>query len=269
MSRGGKRAKGKQGPADPGPFAPVYEGPEVVTALLAHAGSPATVDEAADRFARALEAGEERSDVIPGLFPDEPRFASPAEARRLYSTLYGLWDRVAAGLGVDDDAPEVAPAPPPPPPLPDRGSLPGNVLSRDLVERMWRHLGALPEREARRLRDRYANVQPDLVAWLDEVELPEEGALAATDLVFEAWAMFDQAFGERLEAVAWKDLEEVEEEPPPIDGEQPALAAYASEQLDLLADEDPTFGPEERAQVERVVSAAAAALARAVRIGGN
>ena len=54
-------------------------------------------------------------------------------------------------------------------------------------------------------------------------------------------------------------------QPPPIAEPQPALATYVDEQLENLADEDPAFGPEERAQVEKVLAAAVAALTRAVR----
>ncbi len=85
------------------------------------------------------------------------------------------------------------------------------------------------------------------------------------DLAFETWAMFDQAFGDRLAAVDYRDLRELEREPPPLQETQPALAAYVAEQLDNLADEDPGFGLAERAQVERVIAAATAALADAVR----
>ena len=85
------------------------------------------------------------------------------------------------------------------------------------------------------------------------------------DLAFERWAMLDQAFGERLGTVEFRELRELEQEPPPIEESQPALAAYVAEQLDILADEDPAFGPEERAQVEKALAAAAAALTRAVR----
>jgi hypothetical protein len=242
----------------------VYEGPEVLTALLGRAGSPHDASEVAELFGRALGEGEDRSDVIPMLFPREPRFAEPADARRLFANLFGLWERVAAGLGPDDDAPEVSPPPPRPVPAPERGSLAGAELTADFVEEMWRHLAGLADREERRLRDRFQNVQGDLAAWLDAVELPEAGALAASDLCFETWAMFDQAFGERLGPVGWPAIRALESEPPPLESEQPALAAYAAEQLDNLADEEAAFGAPERAQVERVVAAIAAALTRSV-----
>ena len=262
MSR--QRGPPKAGAA-PTAIAPVYEGPEVLTALLARAGSPHDATAVAEAFVRAQLAGEPRAAVIPGLFPEEPHFESPDAARRLYSNLFGLWARLAAGLGLHDDAPEVAPEPPPPPPLPDRGVAPGNIVPGDVVEAVWRHLAAAPPRDVQRRRDRFQNVQPDLAAWLDAAPLPESGALAAIDLVFEAWVMFDQAFGARLGAVEFRELSALGDEPPPLQESQPPIAAYVGEQLDSLADEDPAFGEGERAQVERTVAVAVAALGRAVR----
>lgn len=261
--RGGGRGGAGGGP--PGGLAHVYEGPAVLTELLRRAGSPQSVEEVATTFRRAHEAGEERSVVIPTLFAAEPHFDSPEAARRLYANLFGLWDRIAAGLGPHDDAPEVVPEPPAPPPLPERGSGDGDVLEPDLVDAVWRHLAAATPREVQRRRDRWVNAQPDLVAWLEASPLPDSGGLAAMDLAFETWAMFDQAFGDRLQAVDYRDLREVEREPPTLEETQPALAAYVAEQLDLLADEDPAFGPEDRAQVERVLAAIGASLGDAVR----
>ena len=259
------RRRGGGGGAGPGGLVHVYEGPEVLGELLRRAGSPHAAAEVAAVFRRAHEAGEPRSSVIPGLFPAEPRFDSPDAARRLYGNLFGLWDRVAAGLGAHDDAPEVVPEPPAPPPLPERGSAEGDDLEPELVEAVWRALAAAAPREVQRRRDRFANVQPDLLAWLEATPLPDSGGLAAMDLAFEAWAMFDQAFGDRLQVVDYRELRELEREPPPLQETQPALAEYVQEQLDNLADEDPAFGAAERAQVERVLAAIAAALSDAVR----
>jgi hypothetical protein len=261
VSRKRTGAKGDEAPAG---IVPVYEGPEVLSTLLEKAGSPHDAEAVAETFARAQAAGEPRSAVIPALFADEPHFDSPEAARRLYGNLFGLWARLAAGLGPHDDAPEVVPEPPPLPPLPLRGIAPGSAVPGDIVDAVWRHLAAAPPREVQRRRDRFQNVQPDLLAWLDAAPLPDSGALAALDLVFEAWAMIDQAFGERLDAVAYRELRAREEEPQPLEESQPALAAYAAEQLDILADEDRAFGAEERAQVEKVIAAAIAALTAAV-----
>ena len=241
-------------------FAPAYEGPEVLSSLLAQAGSPYGAEEVAEHFRGAQAAGEPRGDVVPALFPDEPRFGSPDEARRLYANLFGLWDRVATGLGAVDDAPAVVETAPPP----GRGSVDGRELTPGFVEAAWRWLASLPERETARLRDTFANTQPDLDAWLGEVELPDTGGLAAHDLVFETWAMMDRGFDDRLGTVDWRELKDVEAEPPALESVQPALADYVSEQLDNLEDEDPAFGAAERAQVERVLAAAGAALTRVV-----
>jgi hypothetical protein len=253
----------------PEPFAGGYEGPEVLSALLARAGSPHDAEATAEHFRAAQSSGEPRNDVIPGLFPEEPRFDAPADARRLYANLFGLWERVKAGLDASADEPAAVTPEPTPPPLPlARGSLLGRVLTPDFVESAWRWLEALPERESRRLRDRFSNTQPDLAAWIDEVELPETGELAARDLLFESWAMMDRAFGDRLGALDWKELRELEQEPPVLESAQPALAAYAAEQLDILEDEDPGFGPAERAQVERVLATVGTAFTQAVAKDG-
>ncbi|MGB8932476.1 MAG: hypothetical protein WCC48_14635, partial [Anaeromyxobacteraceae bacterium] len=80
----------------------IYEGPEVLGALLMKAGSPFDVEEVASRFADAIAADERRASVIPSLFEREPHFASPEDARRLYANLFGLWARVAEGRGLAD-----------------------------------------------------------------------------------------------------------------------------------------------------------------------
>lgn len=255
-----RRGGGRKSPG----LAPVYEGPEVLSALLERAGSPHDAEEVAGIFVRAQKSGEPRSVVIPALFPDEPHFESPDAAQRLYANLFGLWARLAAGLGAHDDAPEVT-AEPPPPPLPERGAIAGDTLPPWLVEAVWRHLAALPQRELQRRRDRFQNVQPDLVAWLEATPLPQAGALSAMDLAFESWAMFDEAFGERLATVEFRALRELEKEPPRLADTQPALAAYVDEQLDNLADEDASFGATERAQVEKALAALVSALTDAVR----
>jgi hypothetical protein len=242
----------------------VYEGPEVLSSLLARAGSPFHADDVASRFRHAIDHGAGRDVAIPALFPAEPRFASPDEARRLYANLFGLWHRVRAGRGAEDDAPVPAAAAEPPPALGPRGAEQGRVLSAELVEAVWRHLDALPARERRRHRDRFENAQPDLAGWLDALALPDVGTVAAQDLVFEAWAMLDQAFGDRLAAASFRDLSALASEPPPVESEQPALAAYVGEVLDLVAEEEPGFAPEARAQVERAVATAVAAMGRAL-----
>jgi hypothetical protein len=256
-----RRGGGRGAPAG---VAPVYEGPEVLTTLLERAGSPHDAEAVAAAFTRAHKKGQPRSAVIPALFPEEPRFDGPDGARRLYSNLFGLWARIAAGLGPHDDAPALAEEPAPPT-LPERGSITGDTVPGDVVEAVWKHLAALSPRELQRRRDRFENVQSDLVAWLEATPLPRSGTAAAFDLAFEAWAMLDQAFGERLDAVVHAHLRELEKEPPVLEDTQPAIAAYVAEQLDNLEEDDPAFGAAERAQVEKVLASIASALTDAVR----
>ncbi len=244
---------------------PIYEGPEVLSALLARAGAAVDAEEVIARFTRAVAQREPRGAVIPTLFTAEPRFASPEEARRLYGNLFGLYARLEAGLGAHDDAPDVVAEPPAPPPLPERGLTPGRLVPAEVVDAVWRDMTAAAPRDLDRRRDRYMNVQADVVTWLDGVPLPEAGALAATDLAFELWLMLDQAFGERLAMVEWRALKRLEREPPPAATTQPALAAYAAEALDVLAAEDDAFDEAARAQLEKVVATLLAAFTAALR----
>ncbi len=263
MARRPKRGPGGSSFRDAG-IPNVYEGPHVLSALLERAGSPLSAADVASRFRQAQGAREERGDVVPSLFPVEPRFGSPDEARRLYGNLFALWDRIGAGLSISDDAPAVAeplPAAALAVHLPPRGAATGRQLTPALIEAVWKHLDLLPERERRRLLDRFETAQPDLFAWIEAVALPDEAALAARDLAFETWAMFDVAFGDRVGRVEFQELRQLESEPPALESSQPALAAYVAEALDLVAEEDPNLGASARAQVERVMATAAEALA--------
>jgi hypothetical protein len=266
MVRRPKRAEARTS----GGLPEVYEGPEVLSVLLQQAGCTLSAEEVAERFRSAQASRVARNEVIPALFEQEPHFASPEEPRRLYGNLFALWDRVAAGLSAAEDAPESAlpPARAAALPLPPRGATAGDELPPELVEAVWKHLAALDERERQRLRDRFDNAQPNIVAWLDAVPLPESGAAVAHDLAFETWAMFDVAFGDRVGAVPFQELRACQAEPACIEASQHALAAYAAEALDLAQEEDPTFGVADRAQVERVVATVAGCLAATLDADG-
>jgi len=261
MARRSKRGVGP-GSSEEG-WAQVYEGPAVLSDLLGKAGSPHRAEEVAERFQRAQGSGEERSDVIPALFPEEPRFSSPDEARRLYGNLFALWERVGADLSASEDEP-AAEHERPRSALPPRGAAHGSELTGALIDAVWKHLDALSERDRRRLRDRFESAQPNLSAWQQALVLPDEAVLAAQDLAFETWAMFDVAFGDRVEGVEYRELRGLWDEPMPLEASQAALAAYVAEALDLVAEEDPAFGASARAQVERVIATVASALAGAL-----
>ena len=209
--------------------------------------------------------------MVPTLFEREPRFESPEEAKRLYGNLFGLWDEAQSEvLQAEEDAAEL-PTPTPVPaevmveqPLPPRGEARGSSLTLSIVEAVWKHLDSISDGDRKRLRHRFENAQPDLVAWLDSITLTETGALAVHDLAFEIWAMFDVAFGDRLGAVSFRELQSLEAEPPPIEALQPALIDYVEEVLDLAVEDAPGFDIAQKAQTERAVSTLAAVLTAAV-----
>ncbi|NVJ19382.1 hypothetical protein HV826_35315, partial [Myxococcus sp. AM010] len=83
-----------------------FEGAQTLDGLLDLAGSGLDSAQVLERMRDARAAGTPPSDVIPGLFDEEPRFPSPEIARRLYQNLLGLWDWVAEGRHVrlEDEA---------------------------------------------------------------------------------------------------------------------------------------------------------------------
>lgn len=244
----------------------LHEGPEVLSVLLARAGSRYGAEDVIQLFRKARAAGQEASDVIPTLFEREPRVGSPDEAKRLYGNLFGCWDEAQA----DEDPAERSSDPPEPEQaaveraLPPRGEARGSSLTLWIVESVWKHLDSISDGDRKRLRHRFENAQPDLVAWLDSITLTETGALAVHDLAFEIWAMFDVAFGDRLGTASFRDLQSLEAEPPPIEAVQPALLDYVEEVLDLAVEDAPGFDIAQRAQTERAVSTLAAVLTAAV-----
>jgi hypothetical protein len=266
MVRRTKQGRGAGPSGRAGGLPAVYEGPDELSALLARAGSPHDADAVAERFREAQRLGEERSEAIPALFEEEPHFATPDEAKRLYGNLFALWDRISRGLSISREAPE-EPAPAAEAEatkLPPRGTMAGHLLPAPLVDAVWKHLDALTDRERQRLRDRFGSAQPNVTAWLEALTLPESAALATNDLAFEAWAMFDVAFGDRVGTVPFQALRATHAEPTPLEGTQPALATYVAEALDLVAADDASFGAAPRAQAERVLATVAEVLTGAL-----
>ncbi len=169
-----------------------FEGRARLDALLAKAGSLADSEDVAEAFREALETVEPAAamhEVVRGLFDDEPRFASPAEARALYGNLFGLWDLLAAGQKVDLSQPppkERAPRPPPPQPPGAFGDAPDEAW----VEEGWRYLD-LAERERQRLSDAFENRQDALVSWLDDGGLSDAAFALAREVLFEVFALLE------------------------------------------------------------------------------
>ena len=150
---------------DPG-FAHRFESPEVLAELLAIAGSALSPGEVLARFRAARAEDAEARDVIPTLFPEQPRFPHPDVARRLFQNLLGLWDASASpGFRLASETPaprwarpeKVGPPGPPGPAGVDLAAVEG--------VRAWL---AADRRARERLTDSFENRQDALLASLDE-----------------------------------------------------------------------------------------------------
>lgn len=238
-----------------------YEGKGVLQALLQASGSELGAEAVAVRFGEVLARRGTPDEAIPSLWAGEPRFASPDLALRAYGNLFGLWDRLAAGLPAEPGAvasegqvAERAPAPRPDP-------LGEGPLTEAFVESAWRHLADLSPRETERLAHRYENTQPDLFEFV-RLEGGEDAAVVdnADTLVFELWAMLELARpdpGRR--ALRSSEIEAAKKR---SDAPEPALARYIDEALtEAELDDERPLTPAQSGQVGLIARAAARALA--------
>src|SRR5207253_1304941 len=131
----------------------VFEGRARLQHLLQDAGVLADVEDVADAFRTAQKDEVPVSTVINALFDDEPRFASPHDARALFSNLFGLWDLLQSGAKVDLTAPAPRAKPAPPPPAPTL--FPKEGPDDAWVERAWRYLEGTPFKDLQKLRHAY------------------------------------------------------------------------------------------------------------------
>jgi len=253
-------------------LARIFEGMDVLDRLLARAGAEVDGRGATSRFAAAIAEGKLPPEVIPGLFPKEPRFGGPEEAMRLYGNLFGVWDRLASGedpaaLEAAEPAAEeeALPEGPPAVELPPRGSVQGREVPYEVVEGTWKHLADLVPRERTRRHDRYSNVQSELSEWARVAEgLSGVGQETLELLCFELAEMFDHAFGDRFGAVRYRALEAASGED--ADRLQPYAADYVAETLDEAEDEaEEGLTEAERRQVEVYARRAIVAMTGAVR----
>ena len=152
-----------------------FDGPEVLSQLLADSGCELTLDEVIDEFECAVAEGTPGHEVISLLWERKPRFPAPAVARRTFSNLFGLWDRVAAGAVADlVQLPELEPNGP---------------ITAAHADRAWREYDTFSARDQARARDRFDNAQSEVVAFLT-ARLTQASAVAmeaALELAFETW----------------------------------------------------------------------------------
>lgn len=275
----GSKRNGEHGRARKAPrLDRIYEGIDILDALLVEAGAEVDGRQAIARLATAVAERRPAAEVIPALFPSEPRFADRDMAMRLYGNLFGVWDLLLAGRSPEDLAAARAPAPPPVGEelgpeeggpmeyaLPARGSIPGEMVPFEVVEGTWQMLESLPEREERRRLDRYENVQSELVAWIQDLEdLSDLGREALAYICFELAQMFDHAFGPRFGSVRLEDL--LDASPEEAERLQPYAVDYLVECLDEAEEEDAEgLSAEERERIEALGRRAIVAMTRAVR----
>ena len=162
-----------------------FEGRAALDPLLQASGSLADTDDVVAAFRQAVKDGVPAAVVIPALWEDEPRFATPAEARRLFANLLGLYELVSAGGEVDAGTvhrPAKRARAPRPAPFGPEGPTDG------FVEEAWRHLEDHP-RERERLEHAFQHRQDALLSWLELQGLPDEALALAQGLLSEQFAL--------------------------------------------------------------------------------
>lgn len=221
-----------------------YEGPEALNALLKATRCPLSDEDVRAEFLCALEEGTQAAEIIPLLWEQEPRFKDPAEARRCFSNLFGLWDEISAALNSDlIQIPEQDPSAP---------------LLPLVVDQAWRKLDGLSDQDYLRARDRFDNVQSDLGGFLFEAlsGVSDVGLELATDLTFELWFITDAVRGAAPSLTltglraAHAALDDPEPEP------EPALASLVTTTLwEQAAEAEHALPEEEIPVIERALRA--------------
>jgi hypothetical protein len=233
----------------------VYEGAQKLDERLAGAGSSLKASEVAELFRDAQAEGMGPEEAVPELFDEEPRFSTSDDAKRLYSNLLGLWDRVVAnepiepaGRVADRDRP-LTPAP---------AAIEG-PLTDEFVEAAWKHLGDLPPRESERWLHRFENTQPELTEAL-RLEAGEDAAVLdnADTLAFELWAMLELARPGRHRAASLGEFRSALGRP---DSPEPAMERYLEEAVEE-ARVEAGLTEAQAQQVARIVRAVVRVLTR-------
>jgi hypothetical protein len=228
-----------------------FEGADVLAGLLDLAGSPYGPEEVLETFRQGRKAGLAPGDVIPTLFPTEPRFGDPALAQRLFQNLLGLWDLAPGNVSLTTPRPPPKPARPVPP-----DPLGAAAPTQEWVETAWRYLDTAP-RARQRLLHSFENRQDALVTCLDERGLSDEGYGVLRHLAFELHAMLELGCGTAPDRVDPAALEKS----PGGDGGPAALLAYADEALfEAEQDEEAPVPAAERAVIRELGKKLVAAL---------
>lgn len=228
-----------------------FEGAAVLADLLEEGGSPYGPEEVLGQFRQARKSGLAPSDVIPTLFPEEPRFRDPGQARRLFQNLLGLWDLCQDDVNLQLAGPRPKTARPLPP-----GPWAGATPTSAWVETARRFL-AQDARARTRLLHSFENRQDSLLTFLDEQALSDEGYGVLQELAFELHAMLElgcRAAPGRVNPAALTKS-------PEGDGGPSALLTYADEALfEAEQNEEAPVAAEERAALREWMRKLVAAL---------
>ncbi len=223
------------------PFDRHFEGPGVLAELLELAGSPYGPEEVLAHFREAQKAGLGASDVIPTLFPEEPRFGDPSLAKRLFQNLLGLWDASPGQVTLVRPGPRPKKEKPLRPPLWE--GAPPTTAWVDSARRYLEQDAAV----STRFLHSFENRQDALVTFLDEQPLSDEGYGVLRHLAFELHAMLELGCGTapaRVDPAALMGS-------PGGDGGPSALVSYADEALfEAEQDEEAPVPPGERAVLQ-------------------
>ncbi|NTX06483.1 MULTISPECIES: hypothetical protein [Myxococcus] len=236
-------------------FTREFEGAQTLDGLLEVSGSPCDTAEVLARMQAAHAEGRPHSDVIPGLFEEEPRFPSPDIARLLYQNLLGLWDLVEEGRAVRlEDGPR------PPRPKKVKAPLPQafhpDEPTGEFVEAAWRYLED-DEKARTRLMHSFENRQDALLGALDAAGLTDEGYGVARHLLFELYAMLELGWSPGVASVRPAALV-ADTTAPPV---PQSLRTYADEALfEAEQDEEQPLTAQELEAVRTLVRSGLAAL---------
>ena len=173
-----------------------FQGPEVLQALLEIAGCALSVEEVAQHFLAAQSQKSAAADVIPELFPQEPRFSSPDAARMLFGNLLGLWDLLAAGKPL----PRALPPRPPKPPRVEAPEPWAAEPTDDFIAAAQRYLEANPRERERRVHA-FENRQDALLSSLDEEALEDVPDAVARQLLFGLHVLLELGWNGRVKRV--------------------------------------------------------------------
>jgi hypothetical protein len=225
-----------------------FEGPEVLGGLLADSGCELTLDEVIDEFECAVEEGTPGHEVVSLLWEREPRFPTPAAARRTFSNLFGLWDQVATGAIADlVQLPELAAKGP---------------ITAAHADRAWREYDAMSARDQTRARDRFDNAHSEVVAFLTG-RLAQASAVAmeaALELAFETW-WISQKVRAHPRLASYAELVDIVERETPEPEPEPALAGLVTVSLwERAAEDEAPLSEDEIPVVEAVIHAVRVAL---------